>query len=204
MRGSRALTLGVADLLRNPGQRRDEALEAVLGDLRVLGSEVPADAPVRLEVHLEAVGEAVVVRGSVAAPWGGECRRCLGPVRGRLAAPVLEIYETHPTDGETQPLLGDCIDLEPVARESVLLGLPLAPLCRDDCAGLCPRCGTDRNQTPCGCPTEDVDPRWSALDDLRLDDLRPDDLDDSASSRRATRSFGGERHLLPFTAERTG
>ncbi len=171
MRGTRPdFTLGVSDLLRNPGQRRDESLEALLGDLRVLGSEALPEAPVHLDLHLEAVNEAVVVRGMVSVPWVGECRRCLGPVTGALSAPILEIYETHPSEGETQPLLGDCIDLEPVARESVLLGLPLAPLCRDDCEGLCPRCGADRNQSPCDCSTEVADPRWSALDDLRLDE----------------------------------
>ncbi len=166
----RGLTLGVADLLRNPGQRRDESLESLLGDLRVLGSEVPPEAPVRLDVHLESVNEAVVVRGAAAVAWVGECRRCLGQVKGTLSAPILEIYETHPTEGETQPLLGDTIDLEPVAREAVLLGLPLAPLCRGDCAGLCPRCGADRNDSPCDCTSDLPDPRWSALDDLRLDE----------------------------------
>ena len=165
-----SFVLGVADLLRNPGHRRDESLEALLDDLRVLGSEVPPESPVHLDVHLEAVNEAVVVRGAVSVRWVGECRRCLGPVTGKLHAPILEIYEVQPTEGETQPLLGDCIDFEPVAREAVLLGLPLVPLCRDDCAGLCPRCGTDRNHSPCDCSAEVADPRWSALDDLRLDD----------------------------------
>ncbi|MBW3611645.1 MAG: DUF177 domain-containing protein [Actinobacteria bacterium] len=165
-----ALRLGVADLLRHPGRRRDETLEALLEDLRVLGSEVARRQPAHLEVRLESVNEAVVVRGTASVPWVGECRRCLGPVTGTLSAPILEIYETHPTEGETQPLQGELIDLEPVAREAVLLGLPLAPLCRDDCAGLCPRCGADRNQSPCDCSTDVVDARWSALDDLRLDD----------------------------------
>lgn len=171
MRSARGgFTLGVADLLRNPGQRRDEALDARLDDLHVLGSEVPPQAEVHLDLHLQAVNEAVVVKGAATVPWIGECRRCLGPVHGTLSTPFLEIYEVHPAEGETQPLLGDCIDLEPVAREAVLLSLPLAPLCRDDCAGLCPRCGGDRNESPCECTTERTDPRWSALDDLRLDE----------------------------------
>ena len=62
------------------------------------------------------------------------------------------------------------IDLEPVAREAVLLELPLAPLCREDCAGLCPECGAVLDEVRCGHGIDAADPRWSALDDLRFED----------------------------------
>ncbi len=164
------LLLGVGDLLARPGERRDESLDAVLDGLRVLGSKVPEGAPVHLELHLQSVNTGVVVKGTTAAPWVGECRRCLRPVEATLTAAILEIYEPDPTEGETQPLQGDHIDVEPVAREAVLLELPLAPLCRHDCAGLCPECGADLNQGACGCAVEQSDPRWAALDDLRFDE----------------------------------
>ena len=163
------LTVGVADLLRRPGQWREESLEALVDGLRVTGSEVPEGAPVHLDLRLESVNEGVVVKGTTAAPWVGECRRCLRPVEATLSAPILEVFEISATEGETRSLLGTSIDLEPVAREAVLLELPLAPLCRDDCAGLCPQCGTDRNLTDCACPTDDVDPRWAGLNDLRFE-----------------------------------
>ena len=69
-------------------------------------------------------------------------------------------------DEEAYPLAGDELDLEPLARDAVLLELPLAPLCAEDCRGLCPTCGANRNTEPCACPRP-VDPRWSALDALR-------------------------------------
>ncbi len=65
---------------------------------------------------------------------------------------------------------GDQIDLAPAVREYVLIELPDGPLCRDDCAGICPECGADRNEAPCECDTSVRDERWSALDDLRLPD----------------------------------
>ena len=164
------LLLGVGDLLARPGERRNESLDAVLDGLRVLGSKVPEGAPVHLELHLQSVNTGVVVKGTTAAPWVGECRRCLRPVEATLTAAILEIYEPDPTEGETQPLQGDHIDVEPVAREAVLLELPLAPLCRHDCAGLCPECGADLNQGACGCALDQSDPRWAALDDLRFDE----------------------------------
>jgi uncharacterized protein len=130
---------------------------------------VPEREPVDLDVTLEAVEGGVVVTGTVTAPWVGECRRCLGPVAATLRASVEEIFVREPEEGEAYPILGDHIDLEPLAREAVVLALPLAPLCRPDCAGLCPSCGADLNAGPCTCPPAGADSRWAALDALRQD-----------------------------------
>ena len=64
------------------------------------------------------------------SPRRGECRRCLDPVVGALEIPLSEVFEARPIEGETYPLDGDEVDLEPVVRDAVLLHLPLAPLCR--------------------------------------------------------------------------
>lgn len=170
MKTSGGLSLGVADLLRRPGNHREEHLEAVLGGLQVVGSKVPEGAPIEIDVRLESVNDAVVVKGSVQAPWTGECRRCLRPIESRLRVDVYEVFEDEPVDGETRKLEIDRIDLEPMAREAVLLELPLAPLCQEDCAGLCPECGADRNAGDCGHVMATGDNRWAALDELRFDD----------------------------------
>ena len=70
--------------------------------------------------------------------WQGTCRRCLEPVEGEAEASVKEIFERHPVEGETYLLDGESIDLEPLVRDAVLLALPLAPLCREDCPGPAP------------------------------------------------------------------
>jgi uncharacterized protein len=162
--------LGVADLLRRPGNHRDERVEAVLDGLEVTGSRVVEGAPVALDLRLESVNEGVVVKGAVRVPWEGECRRCLGPVRRVLDTSVFEVFEDEPVEGETSKLDIDRIDLEPLVRETILLELPMAPLCRDDCAGLCPECGADRNETDCGHGDEVRDVRWAALDELRFEE----------------------------------
>jgi uncharacterized protein len=153
------LTLGVADLLSRPSRRREEHLSVEVGDLAVVGSRVVAGKALRIDLLLEALNEAVVVKGTTAATWAGECRRCLSPLEETLRAPILEIFEVDPTEGETHPLV----------REAVLLELPLAPLCHADCAGLCPQCGIDRNVADCGCAEEEHDPRWAGLDQLHLE-----------------------------------
>lgn len=170
MTRSGGLVVTVADLLSRPGNTRQEHLEAVLGDLQVLSSRVPEGGAVTLDLELQSVNEGIVAKGTVRAPWTGECRRCLKPVISTLETEVLEIFEDEPTEGETRKLDHDRIDLEPVAREAVLLELPLAPLCKDDCAGLCADCGADRNEGDCGHGGEVVDDRWSALRDLKFDE----------------------------------
>ncbi len=129
------------------------------------------DAEVDVDVVLSVVGGGIEAVGHIKAPWRGECRRCLGPVTGELDVPVRELYRPRlgddaGEDEDTYPLSGELLDLKPLARDALLLDLPLAPLCRIDCAGLCPRCGIDRNEVACDCPAGTGDPRWAGLDAL--------------------------------------
>jgi uncharacterized protein len=167
--GRHQLVVPVADLLRRPGSVRKEHREALLDGLEVSGSAVVDGAPVVVDAHLESVNEGIVAKGHVRAPWRGECRRCLRVVEGAVDGTLLEVFEPEPVEGETRQLEGTTIDLEPVARETVLLELPLAPLCTEACRGLCDQCGADRNEDPAHGHDEPGDPRWSALDALRFE-----------------------------------
>ena len=158
-----------AKLRRVAGTVRRELRQAPIDDLATMGSAVPEGADVSVEVTLSSYPGGVMASGTVAAPWTGECRRCGGPVGGEVRAEVRERYvaasETE-VDDEAYTLADDELDLEPLARDAVLLELPLAPLCAPDCLGLCPQCGINRNEEACTCE-QPVDPRWSALDALR-------------------------------------
>ena len=158
----------VTPLLRAPGSRREEHVRGPVEGAIGSASIVPVDEDVAADLVLESLnGGAVMAAGTIDSPWAGECVRCLGPAGGRLSLAVREIYEPGSDAEETYPLHGDQIDLEPLVRDAVLLELPLAPLCADDCQGLCPVCGVNRNQTSCTCAAEARDPRWSALDQLK-------------------------------------
>jgi uncharacterized protein len=169
------LRIGVLELRRRPGTQRDVQLSTPLPGLAITSAHVPEGAEVEVDATLEAIEGAVTVTGSVTAPWEGECRRCLDPVTGTIEATLSEVFEPHPTEGETYPLEGDEVDLEPVVRDGILLALPLAPLCREDCPGPAPEEFPTRVE---GDPVdEDVDadaepppdPRWSALGELKFD-----------------------------------
>ncbi|KAB2958898.1 MAG: DUF177 domain-containing protein [Thermoanaerobaculia bacterium] len=107
------------------------------------------------------------------------CDRCLAPVASEMDLPVEWLVERRKAapDGEERELLeeeldavevvGDELDSAPLVAEQVQLNLPTHPLCREDCAGLCPSCGRDRNRGRCECPGSEPDPRWSALATLR-------------------------------------
>ena len=168
----RPLLVPVLTLLRQPGTRRAVQVEAVLDGLQVGDAGVPPGGAVRLDVVLEAIGDSITVAGDVRAAYQAECRRCLEPIEAELVAEVQEIFERRPVEGETYPLGGEEIDLEPLARDAVLLALPLAPLCREDCPGPVPGTlladdGGDGGVED-GAAEPAPDPRWAALRDLKL------------------------------------
>ena len=164
------LVVNVVELLRSPGTGKDvdvsvDAADLDFGDARVV------DEPVTVQLRLESLSNGITVAGSIAATWAGECRRCLAPVRERMTVEVDELYQRNLEDPDAHPIANDQIDLVPMVRENVLVALPLGPLCRPDCPGICPQCGADLADGPCGCEVPTGDPRWAALDALR----RPDD-----------------------------
>jgi uncharacterized protein len=129
---------------------------------------VPAGTEVDVTVRLEAVHEGVLVTGTATAPVSGECARCLEPVTSAVEASFQELYhyDPGPSEDEEDVLLleGDLLDLEPALRDAVVLALPLSPLCSDDCAGLCARCGVRLADAGPGHRHEDaVLPEWEAL-----------------------------------------
>lgn len=126
---------------------------------------VPAGSDVRLDLRLEAVMDGVLVSGTVTASVRAECGRCLTPVEGDVEVDIQELfaYDPAPEGDEVATLDGDFIDLEPVVRDAVVLGLPLNPVCSDDCTGLCAGCGEPLADLAAGHGHEEIDPRWAAL-----------------------------------------
>ena len=182
---SHPLRIGITDLLRQPGARRPLERSVVLDGIAISTAAVPAGAAVDVDLELEAILGGVTATGTIVVPWAGECRRCLEVVEGRSTVEVQEVFEHEPTEGETYPLGHDTVDLEPMVRDAALLALPLAPLCRDGCRGPAPEAfpaqvegagatvDGDEGDDEAGVRTSDderpKDPRWAALDQLKLE-----------------------------------
>ena len=129
-----------------------------------------------LDLRLESVVEGVLVSGSADVPLSGECGRCLAEINDRMTVDLQELFayadsttDLTGEDDETARMEGDFVDLEPVLRDAVVLTLPLTPLCRPDCAGLCVECGERLDDLPKDHAHALPDPRWAALQGLDTD-----------------------------------
>ena len=117
---------------------------------------------------MEAFDGGVAVTGKVSAIWEGECRRCLCSIDGELVAEVRELFRRGGGDEEgTYPMAEDHINLREMVLDALFVSLPLLPLCRTDCLGICAVCGADLNIAPCQCEQVRMGPSWSGLDALR-------------------------------------
>lgn len=162
-----ALKINALEMLRRPGTLKSIQMSVDPDMLDLADPRIVPGSRIDIDLVGESLSDGIVVRGAVSATFHGECRRCLQPVVGQVVADVHELYQVTITDPDAFPIEGDQIDLAPMVRETVILELPDAPVCRADCAGLCPSCGKDLNEAGCSCPTDVVDPRWSVLDALR-------------------------------------
>jgi len=170
------LVFDTRTLGRQPGTARSETrIVPAPVDLRVAMACVPSGADIKLTVLLEAVSEGVLVTAEATAPVTGECARCLEPTVSSVEVAFRELYEPEGSpalagdDSDRRFLRGELLDLEPAFRDAVVLALPLAPLCRPDCAGLCVECGVRlADAGPEHGHDRPLDPRWARLDQLDL------------------------------------
>jgi uncharacterized protein len=137
------------------------------------------------EFDLYAEGSHVFASGTFQGDLTVACSRCVNPVKlvidEKLLVTFMPLHEMPAeADDESEegmevgdddldlfPYEGDVVDLEPLLREQFVLSIPYAPLCKEDCKGLCPQCGIDRNTGTCTCSAP-IDPRLAALKGLKL------------------------------------
>ncbi|MFB3828463.1 MAG: DUF177 domain-containing protein [Bryobacteraceae bacterium] len=159
--------------------RFDETFQP--GEVDFSGAEMRQSGPLHaigMAELLPNTGGEVRIRGRLDVQMEMECDRCLGvariPVNSefdlfyRPMAEIAREEEVEIDEGEAEIAFyeGEGMLLEDVLREQVLLALPMQRLCREDCQGICPVCGGNRNETPCQCKPETGDDRWGALRNL--------------------------------------
>ena len=135
-------------------------------------------SPVRLTGTINRIEGGFALDGQVAFDARLECSRCLAAYPFALDETFsLLLYPRRPAGAEEREIEKRDLDVSyydtenlpvsPIAEERIQLALPMKPLCREECAGLCPTCGEDRNAGSCDCRTETIDPRWNALRELQ-------------------------------------
>ena len=145
-------------------------------DLEIDGSRLAGEGSLRGET--ERVDDKAHVRGNIDAEVLIDCTRCLVPVARKFEIVFDDIFVDPGNEPGDVELILDPealdesiaidgkIDLSEVIREQVILALPDQVYCNDDCKGLCPKCGSNRNLIDCRCIEDEIDPRWSALKGL--------------------------------------
>jgi len=160
------LTIDVSQAAIRPGQIFRQQLSYIpeTGDL----SEDPKSAePVTIAVEYSFLKGVYLVKGKVSARMGMECGRCLEPFTHLLEAEFIEQYDTETvadeSDSDANVVVAERIDLTQKVRAVLLGAVPMKPLCRDDCPGLCGTCGVPLAEATCGCVQDEIDPRLKDL-----------------------------------------
>jgi uncharacterized protein len=185
------------DQIRDQGLKVNEQMSLELVGAALEGSGFRATEPLSVSANLRKVSGGVLVEGKFTTRVVAECKRCLTesklelPVsftinlvpeslaRGEDVLSDEELEEKDRSSGESggsfaldqadeEVFDGKVIDLEPIVREQVLLSLPMSAVCREDCRGLCVKCGQNLNEKQCGCDTTFVDPRLAVLKDFKI------------------------------------
>lgn len=154
--------------LRMSGEIPQQELNLDPNDLKVWGK-----IPVALTA--EKAGREVRIRGQIQAEVVLLCSRCLEPIRISLTPQFDQFYQRagsahlvgeialQEKDTEIAFFQGDFIEVSDIVREQIVLAVPMKPMCREDCQGLCPFCGRNRNQEACDCRALERDPRLAPL-----------------------------------------
>ncbi len=148
-------------------------------DLNPFDERIRLVEPVAVKGNVRLAGTEVFVNGHIDTRAQVECDRCLQPVELPVKADFALEYITGQTyeSSEAAELTdaqmsvsvfdGEAIDVDEIVKEQILLAVPSRMLCQEDCKGICPECGLDRNTGECSCVTDNIDPRWAALKNLK-------------------------------------
>jgi len=161
------------------GGRGDFAHVYQPDELDPVDERIRLTEPATVKGKVRLSGNEVFVNGHIDTRAQVECDRCLQQIELPVSADFALEYITG-SDYESSNLAeltedamavsvfdGETIDVDEIVKEQIVLAVPTRVLCREDCKGICPQCGIDKNTGECQCVTDDIDPRWAALKNLK-------------------------------------
>jgi uncharacterized protein len=171
-----SLQFNVAGLLTGPkGGTRSYELYIPVSELDQLDEGFDVVAPFQGSARFLWTNEHIMVRVTGMTVVTMTCSRCLEPFTQAVEVHIEEAFVPTVDMATGMPIVQDesdvavlidehhILDLSEILRQSILLAMPLTPVCSPDCKGLCPVCGANLNHESCSCTVESIDPRWSAL-----------------------------------------
>ena len=163
------MLLGLSKIMDTPGATVPFSTSVDLSDLQY-GNSYPVTEPVTAEGQVRNTAGVLVMTGSIQTTIHGTCDRCAAEFDREIEFPLDVVLVTELANEENEdewvfPLEGDSADLDDIVRTVFVLNLDSKLLCKEDCQGLCCRCGKNLNDGPCSCQKE-LDPRFAALKQL--------------------------------------
>ena len=163
------MLLGLSKIIDCPGQSIPFSVSVDLSDL-CYGVSYPVSEPVLAQGTVRNTAGVLMMEGQVRTTIHGICDRCAGSFDREVTFPIDVVLVTELANEENEdewvfPLEGDSADLDDIVRTVFVLNLDSNLLCKEDCKGLCPKCGKNLNDGPCNCQKE-LDPRFAALKQL--------------------------------------
>ncbi len=163
------MLLGLSKIIDCPGASVPFSTSVDLSDL-CFGVSYPVSEPVKAEGMVRNTAGVLVMTGAITTCIHGTCDRCANSFDREIDLPINVVLVTEMANEENEdewvfPLEGDSADLDDIVRTVFVLNLDSKLLCKEDCKGLCHRCGKNLNDGPCNCQKE-LDPRFAALKQL--------------------------------------
>ena len=160
------IKINVAEIRKHLTGKKILQFDAEPAELDIAETELSIDGKIRIDGGISNVGDVLLLKAQISARVNRMCSRCLKEFTADSAAEVVEKYYPSGSPGvenDAYVYEADIVDITEPLRESLLLAEPLKALCKEDCLGICPVCGEDRNVHPCSCDTGTIDPRLAAL-----------------------------------------
>lgn len=163
-----SLKINIASVLRNEGASKPFSETVELGEFELMGSTLKFQNPLSVNGKILNIGGTLEISAQIDGEYATQCSRCGEDVTMTLSAELFESVESDfsDIDDECISISGNVIDISGSVNACIFNSIPLQFLCSEECKGLCPVCGVNRNKQKCNCETEVYDPRFAIFRNL--------------------------------------
>ena len=169
------MIIDVSGILKESGGRMSvsEKVDLNTGEA-FLGEVYRFREPISVEGSISNNGKSLIFRAECEGTLETSCARCLKDIEAKVTFPVDEnlvrAEDSENADEDSILFEGNTVEIDEIILNSFLMNVPSRFLCKEDCKGLCAKCGADLNEGDCGCDNESIDPRWAGLLDIMNED----------------------------------
>ncbi|MBC8596393.1 YceD family protein [Qingrenia yutianensis] len=157
------MKIDVSDILVSDGQSKKISADIALENAEFNGNFLRFTKPVSVCGTAENIGGSVVLSLKADTRFETECAKCLENFGVDFSYDINETFVKNGASDDVCTLCGSEIDLSDVVLQHLYMNLPISFICKDDCKGLCQKCGQNLNKGECTCGDDDIDPRMAAL-----------------------------------------